>query len=280
MKTTSYLSTATGLLFPMGLVLAPAAAQSTGLMTLFLPDSEPLSLEASAVAVNTVGTVPVITLEVACPTAASPDNDACRRAGIYPAQVYHTQGSVWGGTTTYSADDSTTTWVCTLGGGGITGLAGECTKTIVSGGGSTTKTRTETAQYEGCYVAAHQRPIVVTAGVDKIDRAHYYDEIDASKYISIHSSLLADAGCPASQTTMWAGAVASSTTGAADSTGAATGPSSSDGSAATTPTTPPTGTGPAPSATTSSNGAGRLGKDPVVALLLVALGATMVLGVF
>lgn len=96
-----------------------ATAQSTGLVNFFLLDSEPRSLEASAIAVNTVGTPPnsyvVTTLKVACPTAASPDNDACRAAGIYPVQVYHTRGSVYGGTTTNSVDDSTTTWVCSLG---------------------------------------------------------------------------------------------------------------------------------------------------------------------
>jgi hypothetical protein len=87
----------------------------TGVLTFFLPDSEPLSLDASIISVyrpsNSPREKPVTTLQLDCPTAPpSPANDACRAAGIYPAQVYHTQGSVWGGTTTYAADDSTTTW--------------------------------------------------------------------------------------------------------------------------------------------------------------------------
>jgi hypothetical protein len=192
MKSVLYLSTATSLVL----------SQSTGLLTLFLPDSQPLSLDASAVAVNTAGPSPVTTLEVACPTAASPDNDACRLAGIYPAQVYHTAGSVWGGTTTYSADDSTTTWVCTLGGNPPISGSADCTKTIVGG-----STRTETEAYNACYVGAHQRPIVVTAGAETILSAHYFT-IDASELVSARNSVMAEAGCPASQTTMWAGAVA------------------------------------------------------------------------
>jgi hypothetical protein len=249
------------LILPMGLAASPVIAQSTGLLTAFLPDSEPLSLEASIIAVNTVGEEPndnpVTTLEVACPTAASPENDACRSAGIYPAQVYHTQGSVWGGTTTYSADDSTTTWVCSLGGSGPD-LSGDCTKTIVGGG----STRTETAGFGNCYVAAHQRPILVTAGAEKID---YFMTIDASQYVSLKSSVLAEDGCPASQTTIWAGAAAQTTSAA--SSGATTDPST--GSSAVT-TLPPsqTQTNPAPAATTSPNGAARGAQSPMVAMML------------
>jgi hypothetical protein len=240
-------------------------------MTLFLPDSEPLSLEASAVAVNTptVGRNPVTTLEVACPTAVSPENDACRSAGIYPAQVYHTQGSVWGGTTTYSADDSTTTWVCTLGGSNPT-LSGECTKTIVGGG----STRTETAEYGNCYVAAHQRPLVVTAGLEKIEPAHFMT-FDASKLLSLQSSQLAEAGCPSSQTTIWAGTVAS-TTGGASSADETTSPQTGSSGATTTSAPTQTQTDPALAATTSPSGAGKGGKDPMAALLL-GIGLTMML---
>lgn len=253
MRSILYLSAATSL----------ALSQSTGLITLFLPDSQPLSLEASAVTVNSAGTKPVTTVEVDCPTAVSPENDACRSAGIYPAQVYHTQGSVWGGTTTYSADDSTTTWVCTLQGSVPEFGSAECTKTILGGG----STRTETEKYEACYVAAHQRPIVVTAGVGKINAAHYAT-IDASKLVSIRNSQLAEAGCPASETTMWAGTAASTTD-------AATGPSRTGDRADTT--APPTGTQPdsAPEETTTTSGAGRQGID-MMAALLVGLAVTMV----
>jgi hypothetical protein len=252
MRSILYLSTATSL----------ALSQSTGLFTLFLPDSQPLSLEASVVTVNSAGTKPVTTVVVDCPTAASPDNDACRSADIYPAQVYHTQGSVWGGTTTYSADDSTTTWVCTLQGSPPDSGSAECTKTIVGGG----STRTETEEYGACYVGAHQRPIVITAGVDKIQDAHYAT-MDASELVSMGDSRRAEAGCPASETTMWAGTAASTTD-------AATGPSPTGDSADTT--APPTGTQPdsAPEETTTTSGAGRQGIN-MTAALLVGLVVTM-----
>ncbi len=270
----------TKLVISISFMLASAMAQSTGLGTFFLPDSQPRSLEASAVAVNTIGTAPntdiVTTLVLACPTAASPDNDACRAAGIYPAHVFHTQGSVWGGTTTYPVDDSTTTWLCKLGGGGST-LQGECVKTIVSGGA----TRTETTQYDHCYVPAHQLAVVVTAGLDKVNRAAFLT-IDADEYVSIHDSLLAGYGCPTDRT-IWAGAAAS-TSGTAGSTGAAavtktsttTGAgSTSTGGSGTTAAASTQATGAAAASTSSPSGASRGGL--VTASQLGLLGAAMAL---
>jgi hypothetical protein len=260
------------------MLVSATMAQSTGLGTFFLPDSQPISLEASAVAVNTIGVAPytetVTTLVLACPTAASPDNDACRAAGIYPANVFHTQGSVWGGTTTYPADDSTTTWLCKLGGAGSE-LHGECVKTIASGG----STRTETSQYDHCYVPAHQLPIVVTAGLDKVNRYGFLT-IDAEEYVSIRSSLLSEYGCPDDRT-IWAGAVAS-TAGTATSTAAGvvtktgtTAAAASTGGSGTTAGPSTQTTGAAPASTTASSGAsrGRLVRASQVGLL----GASMVL---
>lgn len=256
----------TGLALALGLVPALAATQTTGLLTFFLPDSEPTSLDASVIAVNTAGTDPVTTMQLAWPTAASPENDACRAAGIYPAQVYHTQGSVFGGTTTYSADDSTTTWRCELGENSAGRAGGTCSKTIVSKG----TTRTESDDYNTCYVLAHQRPVVVTAGLDKVK---YYLTMDVSAYISAKSSELAQAKCPASKTTIWAGAVAGSATSAASSTAATTSASSTGGSLAVTSTTQ-TGTATSSSA---SHSAATGGTRPI-ARLLAGMGAVAVLG--
>lgn len=251
----------------MSFTPALVAAQSTGLMTLFLVDSEPLSLEASAVAVNTVGTGPdantVTTLEVACPTAASPANDDCRAAGIYPAQVFHTQGSVWGGTTTEPYDDSTTTWYCALGGSEPT-LTGACNKTIVSG----VETVSVVAEYRNCYVAAHQRPIVVTAGLEKINPAHFID-MDASEWLSIQSSRLSEDGCPSSKSLVWPGTVSryltsSSPTGTASSSTRTAGPGS--GVSRTKPTQTQTETALAAS-TSSPNNADSIVQAPSLALL-------------
>ncbi|AEO59456.1 hypothetical protein MYCTH_2307800 [Thermothelomyces thermophilus ATCC 42464] len=269
------------LAFLQGMLLAPVAAQSTGLVTLFLPDSEPLSLDASAVGVSTVGRDPVTTWKVACPTGASPEDEACRAAGIYPAQVYHTQGSVWGGTTTYSADDSTTTWVCTLGGSNPT-LSGECTKTIVRG----RSTRSETATYDNCYVAAHQRPIMVTAGLDKI--SYYQTTIEASDYVSMRSSQLSEDGCPSSKAIIWEGAVTSSSTitgSAGHGTAHATASSTLTGGSGTAPTAPATvptqtgtSSGSAPASTTSPNGAGTGGQVHPMAALSLGMGVILIAG--
>ncbi|KXX81591.1 hypothetical protein MMYC01_202194 [Madurella mycetomatis] len=196
------------LILQISFVVIQGNAQSTRVATFFLPDSEPLSLDASIIAVNTVNDDAVTTLELACPTALSPENEACRSAGIYPAQAYHTQGSIWGGTTTYTADDSTTTWRCELGSGSDDppGVMGRCDKTIVENA----VTRTQSVSYDECYVIAHQLPIVVTAGIDKINPAHYLT-IDASAVNVARSSRSAEAECPASQRTMWAGTVAAMT---------------------------------------------------------------------
>ncbi|PKS11285.1 hypothetical protein jhhlp_003047 [Lomentospora prolificans] len=203
------------------LVVAPALGQSNErLETFFLPDSEPTSLVASVKSIGTVSGDVVTTLEVACPTPSSPENEACREAGIYPAEVYHTQGSVWGGTTTYSIDDSTTTWRCELGGGlgGKQGLDARCSKTIESSG----STRTESTTYDNCYCIAHLLPMVVTANADLLGHYVPFTPItgddgsvtvrDASWLNAQYSENIASSNCPASQTTMWAGAVAAAKT--------------------------------------------------------------------
>ncbi|KAK1835649.1 hypothetical protein QBC39DRAFT_340792 [Podospora conica] len=156
---------------------------ATGLMTFFLPDSAPSSLVASVVQVTYVTTVTnpkypsdgewVTSLVLDCPPGTKPGKDACRAANIYPASVYHTRGSVWGGATTAQADDSTTTWRCELAqrwnpsidGTSKPGMSAYCTKTIEAPG----KPReTTTTNYDECYVYGHQLPIVVTAGGEKV----------------------------------------------------------------------------------------------------------------
>ncbi|KAM7213628.1 hypothetical protein V8F06_011014 [Rhypophila decipiens] len=129
----------------------------------FLPDSEPLSLVASVIHKTTIITTTIIrptttitslsvstltrdsansnsnsqdglsgtitedeeeiTIKINCPSALTPENEACRAARIYPAIVTGRRilGSidelanthVWKGETTYLVgDDTTTTWTC------------------------------------------------------------------------------------------------------------------------------------------------------------------------
>jgi len=208
------------LLATASFLIPPTVAQGDEhLGTFFLPDSEPRSLEASVISIVSVSGDPVTSLQVACPTARSPENDACREAGIYPAQVYHTQGSVWGGTTTYSVDDSTTTWGCALGGGlgAKEGIRATCSKTIERGG----SIQTESTSYGNCYCIAHLLPMVVTANADLLHDEPFtpytgkdgvVTVIDASWLDARYSQELSSSGCPASETTMWAGATAAATT--------------------------------------------------------------------
>lgn len=190
----------------------------TGLLTFFLPDSAPSSLVASIVQVTYVTTVSnstsgewVTSLVLDCPPTTKPVKDECRAAGIYPASVYHTRGSVWGGTTTLVADDSTTTWRCELGqrytpsvdGTSRPGSSAYCTKTIEAPG----KAReTVTANYDQCYLAHQKLPIVVTAGGEKLvaGGGGFYSGIDAG---GINSALASEArsisGCPVASEVFW-----------------------------------------------------------------------------
>ncbi|KAK0742648.1 hypothetical protein B0T18DRAFT_430083 [Schizothecium vesticola] len=205
-----------------GLPTLPALSSpptpTTGLLTFFLPDSAPSSLVASVVQVTYVTTVSnstggewVTSLVLDCPPTTKPVKDACRAAGIYPASVYHTRGSVWGGTTTLVADDSTTTWRCELGqryrpsvdGSSRPGSSAYCTKTIEAPG----KAReTVTMNYDQCYLVHHQLPIVVTAGADKLVEGSVgiYSGIDAG---DINSALASEAGsisgCPVASEVFW-----------------------------------------------------------------------------
>ena len=197
----------------------------------FLPDSEPISLEASVIShsvsnfaatieVRPGTTMPVwakriiLSLRADCPSAETPENDACRAAGIYPADIDHTVPDRWGGTTTYAADNSTTTWGCRMGSVSAGGddLTADCSKTIESAG----SLRTESTVYDNCYVLAHVRPVVMTAGVDKIKpppptKATFNNDevvtLSADALISIYSEFISSDGCPASETVMFAGSV-------------------------------------------------------------------------
>ncbi|KAM7185484.1 hypothetical protein V8F33_012371 [Rhypophila sp. PSN 637] len=133
------------------------------ILPFFLPDSEPLSLVASVIHRTTIITTTIIrptttitsltvstltsdransnsnnqdgqsgnineyeeeiTVKINCPSAQTPENEACRSARIYPAivtgrrilgsidELAHTH--VWKGETTYLVgDDTTTTWTC------------------------------------------------------------------------------------------------------------------------------------------------------------------------
>ncbi|KFZ20595.1 hypothetical protein V501_00023 [Pseudogymnoascus sp. VKM F-4519 (FW-2642)] len=239
-------------------------------MPMFILDSAPISLEAAIISVSPVPTwtyQSIVTYSVDCPQSASPDNDACRALSIYPAEVWHTQGSMWGGTTTARADDSTTTWTCNLGSGvsEVSKTRGpSCVKSINGAGGTT---RVETTWLGPCYVSAHSVPMLVTAGAEKLP-PQYYVTYAVSEWKSITSSVLSSMGCAVSSTTAMTSAASTTTSnGGASETGGTiptTGATATQGQASDTAAG---SASPSPTATGESSGTVREMS------LLIAVGA-------
>lgn len=157
----------------------------------------PTSLEAS-VAASTLQTEQgysrfVVDYTVDCAATASPENDACRSLSIYPAEVYHTQGSVWGGTITARLQEKTTTRKCEFGSydSDEDSVGGRCSQTIVSD----SSTVTETTTLDKCYVYQHSVPLLITAGVDKLDDEGYKATEGVSELLSYYYDDLMELGC-------------------------------------------------------------------------------------
>ncbi|KAK3942544.1 hypothetical protein QBC46DRAFT_379838 [Diplogelasinospora grovesii] len=166
---------------------------------MFILDSAPASLDAALVEIRNAGDTidterQVSTYSIDCPTPSSPANDACRAESRYPAEVWHIQGSVWGGTTTARADDSTTAWICDLGTCGRSDCGPHCNKTVTSAA----STRVEKTMLDSCYIAEHTVPLIVTSGADKTDWSFTFD---ASQWASIESDELLTLGCPTASST-------------------------------------------------------------------------------
>jgi hypothetical protein len=152
-------------------IQAQAQAQTSVTAVIQLAPA-PASLEATVITRYKTeeagfGSVGVVTYSVACPTAASPENDACRSLGIYPAQIWHTDGPYWGGVITTTAESRTETWVCTLHDCSTCPADRDatCRRTIVSAGSTVTS---ETTMTDGCAVERSRIPLVITAGVEKL----------------------------------------------------------------------------------------------------------------
>ncbi|KFX91337.1 hypothetical protein V490_05968, partial [Pseudogymnoascus sp. VKM F-3557] len=180
-------------------------------------------------------------------------NDACRAQSIYPAEVWHTDYSMFGGTTTALLDDSTTVWACNLGTGYRSGeIAGpSCVKNITDSKGAT---RVETTSFNDCYKYAHSVPLVITAGAEKMPD-HYYDYAKGgvSSLHSLYSSVLTSLNCAATSRTAWTSTPATTTGGGgAGATGATTGPTATTSQASDTATG---SASPSPTATGGSSGA-------------------------
>ncbi|KFY08339.1 hypothetical protein V492_06331 [Pseudogymnoascus sp. VKM F-4246] len=240
------------------LACAQSSAQTTSIMDMFILDNAPLSLEASIVAVTTKSMDTyhrIATYSIDCPKPSSPANDACRALSIYPAEVWHTDGWMWGGTTTARLDDSTTVWECDLStrrlGAEIAGPS--CIKSITAAEGAT---RVETTSVNDCYIFAHSVPLVITAGAEKLP-SHYYDygKGGVSSLHSLHSSRLTSLNCAATSRTAWTNAPATTTTGGGS--GATGGTTRATATTSQASDTAAGGSSPSPTTTGESSGAVR-----------------------
>lgn len=160
-------------------IVGTTKAQATTSVTAIfqLPgDYIPSSLEASVVSsydITTSGLSPtgVWSYRADCAKESSPENNACRALRLYPADFYHTQGSVWGGTMTNARLDHTTSWECSLGGvatgTGNNARDATCHSTVVSG----TRILTNATEHKtnACELIHASIPLVITAGVEKLE---------------------------------------------------------------------------------------------------------------
>ncbi|KAK3393299.1 hypothetical protein B0H63DRAFT_457923 [Podospora didyma] len=145
------------------LAVAQIAPQTTAFpTTMFYPGAaHPSSMGASILAVNDdpkrAGNK-VLTYAVQCLS----DNFAGGCPSFPSGQLYHTQGSVWGGTiATGAALRTTTTFVCSLGGNpGKWGMSADCTYTI---GAGVTTTKLASCEAQSAFI-----PLVVTGGGEKL----------------------------------------------------------------------------------------------------------------
>lgn len=112
----------------------------------------------------------VTTLRAVCPSASSPENDACRAISSFPMDIYHTQGSIFGGTMTAPNKERTTMWECALGTGDNGVNSADCSSTIVEG----TKIITNSSEtFHTCQEIHGHIPLVITAGLEK-PKVHTY----------------------------------------------------------------------------------------------------------
>ncbi|KAH7018467.1 uncharacterized protein B0I36DRAFT_336007 [Microdochium trichocladiopsis] len=149
-------------------------------------------------------TTAVVHYAVDCPPADKPDNNMCRSLGMYPMEVYYTQGSVRAGLMTDQFRDRTTAWTCHLGTCPSSATAchgpvsASCNLTITGSAGPAT---TRYAFPEPC--GQNSVPIEITAGLDKVSMPAYWlptgTWTDVAEYAaamtSAWNSELVESGC-------------------------------------------------------------------------------------
>ncbi|KAI0382551.1 hypothetical protein F5Y04DRAFT_47949 [Hypomontagnella monticulosa] len=201
--------------------VAPQGTQSITAVWQFAP--VPASLEASIIESKTYSEGAnnnyVVTYQVDCPAAKSPENDACRDLSLYPQELYHTQGSVFGGTWTRDSKGATT-WRCELGScrkcSGFGAKTADCSLTINNSGSEPT---TASVSVNSCFLAQQSVPVVITAGVEKLNPDGYKATGEVADYLSYYAAALSEQGCPERKAfqTIWPLETSTTTTSGADS---------------------------------------------------------------
>ncbi|KAH8882311.1 hypothetical protein GQ53DRAFT_753784 [Thozetella sp. PMI_491] len=227
------------------LLLATGAAAQTSILPMFVLDSnaeDPFFLGASIVDVHAVSTAHtsqiVMTMSVDCLPGSSPQNDACRARSFYPAEIWHTQGSIFGGTVTARAEDSTTAYVCDLGSCGKPECGPSCILDITAGG----STRTDTITLDSCGLQQRSALLSVTANADKLPTWYY--PTDSTKLISYWNTAGQSGSCARTTSAVASPTTALSTTAPPTNTPASStqGGSQGQGSGSSSAATPTTST--------------------------------------
>lgn len=152
--------------------------------------AHPASLEASVVAASEwvrsgAETIPVATWRLDCAREKNPGNDACRAASIYPAELTHTRGSIFGGSVTG------TRWRCELGGCAGCRDAIDVSAACAYTHGGTTATTT----LDLCEVLARSVVAVNTAGEEKLGSMELFNTNRPEVINSALAALLSSARC-------------------------------------------------------------------------------------
>lgn len=255
---------------------APATTQAP-LFPLFIFNARPSSLDASLIS---AGLAPddhesrsLHRFQVACPTGANDADAQCSSANLFPAEIYHTQGSLYGGTFRQAAR-AATTWQCELGSSSddddASSIYGTCSQW--SGNGNTTST----TSLDTCYVSRHSVPVRITAGAGK-ETYYQFSTWSAEQYNSAVVSGLEEKGCPNPTSLVDPGAVTGSIS-ISESTGQTTGPENTGTTASVTQTAPAPSSTPAASQSATSASIGQASTTLKIIYVFMATLSFVALG--
>ena len=182
----------------------PTNETLTGLVTAWNLVPHPASLEGSLMGTRTTtdsrgSPWPAVSYRLNCAAAASPDNDACRAASIYPVDVVMGVRELG----TASSAGTTTVWSCRIADDAFPGapLTASCVNTLASAGGSTTVT----TSMDECAVNARMVLANITAGWENIASTDLPEKIrhgdsnataSAAEWTRDISLDLSSKGCP------------------------------------------------------------------------------------